>query len=62
MNTGEGVNIIIKGIMFLHNFEAFQKYILKTEAKILNLDLNIARFLEDKELKRLNQGFQIHLS
>ncbi len=40
--------------MFLHNFEAFQKYILKIEEKILNLDQNIAKFPEDKELKWIN--------
>ena len=24
MKTGEGVNIVVKGIVFLHNFKAFQ--------------------------------------
>ena len=62
MKTGEGTNIVVKGIVFLHNFEAFQKYILKTEAKILKLDQNIAEFPEDEELKSLKQGLKIHLS
>jgi len=62
MKTGEGVNIVVKGIVFLHNFEAFQKYILKSEAKILKLNQNIAKFPEDEELKRLKQGLRIHLS
>jgi transposase-like protein len=62
MKTREGVNIVVKGIVFLHNFEAFQKYILKIEAKILKLDQNIAEFPDDEELKRLKQGLQIHLS
>ena len=62
MKTSEGVNIVVKGIVFLHNFKAFQKYILKTEAKIFKLDQNIAEFPEDKELKRLKQGLRIHLS
>ena len=62
MKTGEGITIVVKGIMFLHNFEAFQKYILKSEAKILKLDQNIAKFPEDEELKRLKQGLRIHLS
>lgn len=62
MKTGEGVNIVVKGIIFLHNFEVFQKYILKTEAKLLKLDQNIAEFPEDEELIRLKQGLRIHLS
>ncbi len=62
MKTGKGVNIVVKGIVFLHNFEAFQKYVLKTETKILKLDHNIAKFPEDEELKRLKQGLRIHLS
>ena len=53
MKTGEGVNIVVNGIVFLHNFKAFQKYILKTEAKIFKLDQNIAEFPEDGELIRL---------
>jgi hypothetical protein len=62
MKTGEGVNIVVKGIVFLHNFKAFQNYILKTEARILKLDQNIAELPDDKELKRLKQGLRIHLS
>ena len=62
MKTGEGVTIVIKGMMFLHNFKAFQKYILKKEAKLLKLDQNIADFPEDEELIRLKQGLRIHLS
>ncbi|TES95116.1 MAG: DDE domain-containing protein, partial [Promethearchaeota archaeon] len=62
MKTGEGVNIVVNGIVFLHNFKAFQNYILKTEAKICKLDQNIAEFPEDGELIRLKQGLRIHLS
>ena len=62
MKTEEGVNIIVKGIVFLHNFEAFQKYIVKREAKILELDRNISIFPDDKELTLLKQGLKIHLS
>ena len=62
MKTGNGANIVVKGIVFLHNFEAFQKYILKIEAKILKLNQNIADFPEDEELRRLKQGLRIHLS
>ena len=62
MKTGEGVNLVVKGFVFLHNCEAFQKYILKIEAKILNLDQNIADFPEDEELISLKQGLKIHLS
>ena len=62
MKTGEGVNLVVKGIVFLHNFEAFQKYILKREAKILKLEQNIADFPEDEELISLKQGLKIHLS
>jgi len=62
MKTGEGVNLVVKGIVFLHNFEAFQRYILKKEAKILKLDQNIADFPEDEELISLKQGLKIHLS
>ena len=62
MKTGKGVNLVVKGIVFLHNFKAFQKYILKTEKKILKLEQNISKDPEDNELKRLKQGLQIHLS
>lgn len=62
MKTEKGVNVVIKGIVFLHNFEAFQKYILKIESKITKLNQIIAKFPEDEELKSLQQGLKIHLS
>ena len=62
MKTGDGVNLIVKGIVFLHNYEAFQRYILKKEGIILKLNQNITDFPEDKELISLKQGLKIHLS
>lgn len=35
MKTGAGINIILDGEVFLHNFEMFQTYVLKTESKII---------------------------
>jgi transposase-like protein len=62
MKTGAGVNIILDGEVFLHNFEMFQTYILKTESKILELERNIEAFPDDEELKSLKRGLKIHLS
>ena len=62
MKTGAGVDMILDGMVFLHNFEMFQAYILKTESKILELEQNIAAFQDDKELKSLKRGLKIHLS
>jgi transposase-like protein len=62
MKTGAGVDMILDGMVFLHNFEMFQAYILKTKSKISELEQNIAAFLDDKELKSLKRGLKIHLS
>jgi len=62
MKTGAGVDMILDGMVFLHNFEMFQTYILKTGSKISELEQNIAAFPEDKELKSLKRGLKIHLS
>ncbi|MHA1490660.1 MAG: hypothetical protein ACTSRI_13510, partial [Promethearchaeota archaeon] len=62
MKTGAGVDMILDGMVFLHNFEIFQAYILKTESKISELKQNIAAFPDDKELKSLKRGLKIHLS
>ena len=62
MKTGAGVDMILDGMVFLHNFEMFQAYILKTESKISELEQNIAAFPDDKELKSLKRGLKIHLS
>lgn len=62
MKTEDGVNMILDGEVFLHNFDAFQAYILKMESKIAELDQNIARDPDDKELKTLKRGLKIHLS
>ncbi|MGV9200656.1 MAG: hypothetical protein ACOC4M_17750 [Promethearchaeia archaeon] len=62
MKTGAGVDMILDGIVFLHNFEALQEYILKKERQISKLRENIAAFPEDEELKSLKKGLKIHLS
>jgi len=62
MKTEDGVNMILDGEVFLHNFDAFQAYILKMESKIAELDQNIARDPDDEELKSLKRGLKIHLS
>ena len=62
MKTGAGVDMILDGMVFLHNFEMFQAYILKTESKISELEQNIAAFLDDNELKSLKRGLKIHIS
>jgi len=62
MKTGAGVDMILDGMVFLHNFEMFQAYILKTKSKISELKQNIAAFPDDKELKSLKRGLKIHLS
>lgn len=62
MKTGAGVDMILDGMVFLHNFEMFQEYILKTESKILELEQNIESFPDDEELKSLKRGLKIHLS
>jgi transposase-like protein len=62
MKTGAGVDMILDGMVFLHNFEMFQAYILKTESKISELEQNIEAFPDDKELKSLKRGLKIHLS
>lgn len=61
MKTGEGVNLVVKGIVFLRNFEAFQKYILKNEKKIVKLEQYISKFPKDDEIKRLKHGLRLHL-
>ncbi len=62
MKTGAGVNAILEGISFLHNFDAFQDYILQKEQKISRLRQSIADFPDDEELKSLKRGLKIHLS
>ncbi len=62
MKTGAGVDMILDGMVFLHNFEMFQAYILKTKSKISELEQNIAAFPDDNELKSLKRGLKIHLS
>ena len=62
MKTGAGVDMILNGMVFLHNFEMFQSYILKTESRILEMEQNIESFPDDKELKSLKRGLKIHLS
>ena len=61
MKTAEGVNCVVKGIVFIHNYDAFQTYISKIEKKILNLDQDITNFPDDRELKKIKRGLAIHL-
>lgn len=62
MKTEAGVNIILDGEVFLHNFDVFRLYILKKESKISELERNIAAFPDDEELKSFKRGLKIHLS
>ena len=61
MKTEAGVNIILDGEVFLHNFYAFQAYVLRMESKISELDQNISHRPDDEELKSLRKGLKIHL-
>jgi len=61
MKTACGVNCDVKGMVFLHNYKVFQKYITKIEKKISELDNKIVILPTDEELKSLKHGLIIHL-
>ncbi|MFO8019472.1 MAG: hypothetical protein R6U96_12650 [Promethearchaeia archaeon] len=62
MKMGSGVDMILDGIVFLHNIEAFQDYILDKERQSSKLEGIIAARPWDQELTSLKRGLKIHLS
>ncbi|MEJ2251544.1 MAG: hypothetical protein P8Y97_18050 [Candidatus Lokiarchaeota archaeon] len=62
MRSPKGVNRIVKGKVFLHNFWAFQKYIHRISEHIIENTQLIALDLDKSDLIRENGNLKIHLS
>lgn len=61
MRTIGGVNAVVKGLVFLNNFNAFQRYILNKEMKIAKNNKILALFSDDEDLKSETAGLKMHL-
>jgi transposase-like protein len=62
MRSPKGVNRIVKGKVFLHNFWAFQNYIHRISEYIRENTHLIALNLDNDEIIRENRSLKLHLS